>query len=74
MVSPSRSCSRSFTNLLYMMMSVNPMEFSPLRRCQRPENRMVKHFAVPKANLALGNDFIHRLEFLHHLGSHCFGS
>src|SRR5579862_7014181 len=55
-----------------MMMSMNPMEFSPLSRCQRPQNRMVKDSAVPKASLALRNDSVHHLEFLHHLSSHCF--
>ena len=35
-------------NLLHMMPSMNPMKFSPLRRRQRTQNRMVQYFPRPK--------------------------
>ena len=38
---------------------MNPMKFSPLRRRQRTQNRMIEHFAISKASLARGDNLVH---------------
>jgi len=57
-------------NLLHMMPSVNPMKFSPLRRSQRTQNRVVQYFSAPEASLALCDDLVHRRNLQPHLGSY----
>ena len=47
-------------NLLGMMSSMHPVKLSPLRRRQRTQNRMIQHFAVSEASLALLDDPVHR--------------
>ncbi len=67
----SRCAGAQLQYLFVVMPSMNHVEFSPLWRSQRAQNRMVKdEDAASEARFTLRDDGIHRFELCRDLASH----